>query len=48
MRTSQLAAFREEAACRTAVLRRLGHIDEEGACAFVCVGVWVCVWVCVC
>ncbi|KAG2430053.1 hypothetical protein HXX76_010153 [Chlamydomonas incerta] len=29
MRTSQLAAFREEAACRTAVLRRLGHIDEE-------------------
>lgn len=31
MRTSQLARFREEAAQRTAVLRRLGHIDEEGA-----------------
>ncbi len=30
MRTSQLARFKEEAAQRTAVLRRLGHIDEEG------------------
>ncbi|GFR47001.1 hypothetical protein Agub_g8684, partial [Astrephomene gubernaculifera] len=30
MRTSQLSAFREEAGCRMAVLRRLGHIDEEG------------------
>ncbi|EFJ40622.1 hypothetical protein VOLCADRAFT_121704 [Volvox carteri f. nagariensis] len=30
MRTSQLSAFKEEAACRTAVLRRLGHIDAEG------------------
>ncbi len=30
MRTSQLSAFKEEAACRMAVLRRLGHIDEEG------------------
>ncbi|GIL80546.1 hypothetical protein Vretimale_16031 [Volvox reticuliferus] len=30
MRTSQLTAFKEEAACRMAVLRRLGHIDDDG------------------
>ncbi|KAG2486102.1 hypothetical protein HYH03_015197 [Edaphochlamys debaryana] len=29
MRTSQLASFRDEAACRTQVLRRLGHIDDD-------------------
>ncbi|KAL6759568.1 HUA enhancer 2 [Haematococcus lacustris] len=30
LRTSQLAVFREEARNRTAVLKRLGHLDEEG------------------
>ncbi|KXZ46677.1 hypothetical protein GPECTOR_41g641 [Gonium pectorale] len=31
LRSSSLSSFREEAAARMGVLRRLGHIDEEGA-----------------
>uniref|UniRef100_A0ABQ7GPW6 HUA enhancer 2 n=1 Tax=Dunaliella salina TaxID=3046 RepID=A0ABQ7GPW6_DUNSA len=30
LRTSYLSAFKEEAKQRTAVLKRLGHVDEEG------------------
>lgn len=30
LKRSQLASFREEARCRSAVLRKLGHINEEG------------------